>query len=198
MIDGEIISSPSPATMLAKAVGHVPEDRNIRGLIGPFSIAENLILGYHRQERFEKHGWLLKAKIKEYAISLIHRFDIRTPGSETHAESLSGGNQQKVVLARVFNQNPKVLVVAQPTRGVDVGATEYIHQQMLAMRDEGAAILLISADLDEIRILSDRIGVLYQGKIVAEKQAGEFTEQDLGLLMAGMINTQPPGTEADR
>lgn len=197
-IDGETISSPSPATMLAKAVGHVPEDRNIRGLIGPFSIAENLILGYHHQERFEKRGLLQAAKIKEYAQALIHRFDIRTPTSETHAESLSGGNQQKVVLARVFNQKPKALVVAQPTRGVDVGATEYIHQQMLAMRDEGTAILLVSADLDEIRILSDRIGVLYQGKIVAEKPAHEFTEQELGLLMAGMTDTQSSATEVVR
>jgi simple sugar transport system ATP-binding protein len=179
--------------MLAKGIGHVPEDRNIRGLIGDFSIADNLILGYHDQSRFQKKGILQADFIKNYAGDLIKRYDIRTPDGQTPADSLSGGNQQKVVLARVFNQKPKVLVVAQPTRGVDVGATEYIHQQMLAMRDEGAAILLISADLDEIRGLSDRIGVLYRGKIVAEKQANEFTEQELGLWMAGM--TDQPAVE---
>ena len=106
--------------------------------------------------------------------------------------SLSGGNQQKVVLARVFSQKPKALVVSQPTRGVDVGATEYIHRQMLQMRHEGAAILLVSADLDEIRSLSDRIAVIYQGKLVIEKPAGEFTEEELGLWMAGMGQVESP------
>jgi simple sugar transport system ATP-binding protein len=137
-------------------------------------------------------------QIKNYAKDLIKRFDIRTPDGQTPADSLSGGNQQKVVLARVFSQNPKVLVVAQPTRGVDVGATEYIHQQMLSMRDEGAAILLVSADLDEIRSLSDRIGVLYRGKIVAEKNSNEFSEQELGLLMAGMTERHEPVTEVQK
>lgn len=183
---GVELTHSRPAAVIHSGIGHVPEDRNVRGLIGSFTVAENLVLGYHRQTRFQKYGIIRGANTDTYASQLVESYNIRTPGINTLVSSLSGGNQQKVVLARVFNQKPKVLVVAQPTRGVDVGATEYIHQQMLQMRQEGVAILLVSADLDEIRSLSDRIAVIFQGRLVAEKAAGDYTEEELGLLMAGM------------
>jgi simple sugar transport system ATP-binding protein len=183
---GVELTHSRPAAVIHSGIGHVPEDRNVRGLVGSFTIAENLVLGYHRQTRFQSYGVIRGANTDTYATQLVESYNIRTPGINTLVSSLSGGNQQKVVLARVFNQKPKVLVVAQPTRGVDVGATEYIHQQMLQMRQEGAAILLISADLDEIRSLSDRIAVIFQGRLVSEKAAGDYTEEELGLLMAGM------------
>jgi simple sugar transport system ATP-binding protein len=175
----------SPAEILAAGLGHVPEDRLRRGLIGPFTVAENLILGYHQQDAFRNLGILREPQIVAHAKELVALYDIRTPSPLTPCSSLSGGNQQKTVLARVLSSQPKALVVAQPTRGLDVGATEYVHNQLLGMRDKGVAVLLISADLDEVRSLSDRIGVLYQGEIVAEKPAREFTEQELGLFMSG-------------
>jgi general nucleoside transport system ATP-binding protein len=192
---GKDITHAKPTHILESGLGHVPEDRQVRGLITSFTVAENLVLGYHHQSRFENKGWIQQAKVNRYANELVNGYDIRTPGIHTTVASLSGGNQQKVVLARVFSQKPKALVVSQPTRGVDVGATEYIHRQMLQMRQEGAAILLVSADLDEIRSLSDRIAVIYQGKLVVEKPAGEFTEEELGLWMAGMGQVESPKRE---
>jgi simple sugar transport system ATP-binding protein len=153
--------------------------------VGPFTVAENLILGYQRQDDFKNLGILRRPQIMAHAVDLVARYDIRTPSPLTRTRSLSGGNQQKTVLARVLSSQPKALVVAQPTRGLDVGATEYVHNQLLEMRAQGVAILLISADLDEVRSLSDRIGVLYQGQLVAEKPANEFTEEELGLYMSG-------------
>ena len=185
LMGGRSLLDLSPAEILAAGLGHVPEDRLRRGLIGPFTVAENLILGYHHQDAFRNLGVLRKPQIVAHADELIALYDIRTPSSLTLSSSLSGGNQQKTVLARVFSSQPMALVVAQPTRGLDVGATEYVHNQLLEMRDKGVAILLISADLDEVRSLSDRIGVLYQGEIVAEKPARAFTEQELGLFMSG-------------
>jgi general nucleoside transport system ATP-binding protein len=185
LLEGVSITALHPSEILASGVGHVPEDRLQRGLVEPFNIAENLILGYHRQSRFEKFNILQKEQIAANARKLVEHYDIRTPTIYTSAGSLSGGNQQKIVLARALSTQPKVLLVSQPTRGLDVGAIEYVHHLLLEMRRTGAAILLISADLDEIRSLSDRIGVLYQGKIVAEKFAKDFTEEELGLFMAG-------------
>lgn len=175
----------SPADILKAGLGHVPEDRHKRGMVAPFSVAENLILGYHHKIEFERRGLLRPARITAHAANLIDRYDIRTPDPKTAAAALSGGNQQKMVLARALSSSPRVLVVSQPTRGVDVGATEYIHNQLLDLRNEQVAILLLSADLDEVRSLSDRIGVICQGRIVAEGEADEFTEEELGLYMAG-------------
>lgn len=187
---GRELTSASPAYHVAVGLGHVPEDRNIRGLIAQYSVAENLILGYHRQGRFHHRGFLDQAAIEDYSAGLVASFDIKTTGIHAQLSTLSGGNAQKVVIARVFSQKPKALIVAQPTRGVDVGATEYIYQQMLKMRAAGVAILLISSDLEEVRSLSDRIGVIYQGRIVIEKPADEFTERELGLYMAGASVTE--------
>lgn len=173
------------ASFIKNKVGHIPEDRHLRGLVVDLTIEDNLILGYHNQERFIKNGILQKKNIASFSDEAIKEFGIKTPNKNELVSSLSGGNQQKIVIARVFSQNPDFLVVAQPTRGVDVGAIEYIHQELLDLRDEGKAICLISADLDEIRSLSDRIAVLYDGKIVCIHQADEVDELQLGLYMTG-------------
>jgi general nucleoside transport system ATP-binding protein len=186
VIDNKDMTNAHPSAILEAGLGHVPEDRNIRGVVQQYSVAENLILGYHRQSRFKKFALLNQSSIEEFSKSIVEAFNIKTTSVRTRIDTLSGGNAQKVVVARVLSQQPNALVVAQPTRGVDVGATEYIHQQMLKMRDAGVAILLISSDLEEVRSLSDRIGVLYQGQIVAERPVDKFTEKELGLFMAGV------------
>ena len=172
-------------TFLKHKIGHIPEDRLTRGLVSEMSIEDNLILGYHDAPQFLKQGMLQKKNIQSYADEAVNEYMIKTPNARELVSSLSGGNQQKVVIARVFKQNPDVLIVAQPTRGVDVGAMEYIHHQLLQLRDEGKAILLISADLDEVRSLSDRIAVIYDVRIVSVQQAEDADELSLGLLMTG-------------
>jgi simple sugar transport system ATP-binding protein len=166
-------------------VAHIPEDRREAGLVLNYSIADNMILGRQRTEQFSWRGLvLLLGAVRDWARRLISRFDVRTPSSQTAARALSGGNQQKVVVAREFSSEPKVLLAAQPTRGVDIGAIEFIHRQLVAQRDAGAAILLVSAELDEIRSLADRIAVMYEGRIVDILPPGASEEQ-LGLLMTG-------------
>ena len=184
-LDGEPLSGTCDI-FIHHGVGHVPEDRLALGLVKEMSIKDNMILGYHRQDRFCGKGGLMKrAAIDSYAEELTERFLVKTPSVDAPVSSLSGGNQQKVIIARVFSQNPKALIVAHPTRGVDIGAIGYIHQQLIDIRDSGAAILLVSADLDEVRTLSDRIVVLYEGQIVSESMPGELSEVELGLLMTG-------------
>lgn len=169
-------------------IGHIPEDRNVQGLINEMSIKENVILGYHYREDFSHNGILKQKNIENYADEQIKNYDIKANNFDVKCGSLSGGNQQKVVISRVFSQNPDVIVIAQPTRGVDVGAMEYIHSKMLDLRDSGKAILLISADLDEVRSLSDRLLVIYEGTIVSESLRGELTELEIGLFMSGSKN----------
>ena len=184
-LNGEPLSGACDV-FIHRGVGHVPEDRLVMGLVKEMSIKDNLILGYHRQDRFcGKGGMMKQAAIDGYAEKLKEEFLIKTPSVNAPVSSLSGGNQQKVIIARVFSQSPKALIVAHPTRGVDIGAIEYIHQQLIDIRDSGAAILLVSADLDEVRTLSDRIVVLYEGQIVSESMPGELSEVELGLLMTG-------------
>ena len=150
-----------------------------------YSVADNLVLGRQRSTRFSWHGLILRLRaIFEFARRLVTEFDIRTPSSSTPARTLSGGNQQKIIVAREMSSQPKVLLAAQPTRGVDIGAIEFIHRRLVAQRDEGAAVLLVSAELDEIRSLSDRIAVIYEGRIVSIEAAGT-PEDRLGLLMTG-------------
>lgn len=184
-LDGEPVKGACDV-FLEKGVGHVPEDRLTLGLVKEMSVKDNLILGYHSQERFcGKAGLMNTANITQYAERMKEDFLIKTPTVDASVSSLSGGNQQKVIIARAFSQQPKALIVAHPTRGVDIGAMEYIHQQLIDIRDSGAAVLLISADLDEVRTLSDRILVLYEGEIVSESMPGELSEVELGLLMTG-------------
>lgn len=170
---------------LRSGIGHIPEDRLSMGLVSEMSVKDNLILGYHRERSFTNKGILLNKKILDYANKSKESYLIKTPTVDTAVKSLSGGNQQKIIIARTFSHDPDLIIAAHPTRGVDVGAMEYIHTKLLDLRDEGKAVLLISADLDEVRALSDRILVLYEGQIVSESMPEEYTEVQLGLLMTG-------------
>ena len=166
-------------------IAFIPEDRRGTGLVLSFSIAENSILGRERSRKFSWHELVLRlAAIRDWARQLVKDFDIRTPSIDVAARNLSGGNQQKVIVAREMGSRPRVLLAAQPTRGVDIGAIEFIHRQIVHQRDEGTAILLVSAELDEIRSLSDRIAVMYEGKIVSIEPP-DAPEERLGLLMTG-------------
>ena len=183
-LNGKEISGDAE-DFLAAGIGHVPEDRTLRGLSLARSIEENVILGYEGQKQFCRGGMMNYKNIRKNADTLIRDFRVKAPSAATPCGSLSGGNQQKVVIARVFSQDPEVVICAQPTRGVDVSASEYIHEVMLAYRDRGKGILLISADLDEIKKLSDTIAVIYKGRIVAVDRAEAFDDNRLGVLMTG-------------
>ena len=170
--------------MLDAGVGHIPEDRQRRGLVLEFSIAENIALHDYAEPPDAKWGWLFPARLVQRAAQLIRDFDIRGGGPLTRAGGLSGGNQQKVVAAREIARDPKVLIAAQPTRGLDVGAIEYLHRRLVEERDKGRAVLLVSLELEEIFSLSDRILVIYEGEIVGE-HTGEVSEEEIGLEMLG-------------
>ena len=172
------------------SMAHIPEDRRGSGLILNYSIADNTILGRQRTPAFARRGFVLRlSAIVDWARRLIQEFDVRTPSEETLVRSLSGGNQQKVIVARELASQPAVLLASQPTRGVDIGAIEFIHRRLIAQRDAGAAILLVSAELEEIRSLSDRIAVIYEGRIVSIEPA-DTPEDRLGLLMTGGGRTE--------
>jgi len=172
-------------TERAAGIAFIPEDRRGTGLVLSFSIAENSILGRERAPSFSWHQFVLRlAAIRDWARRLVKDFDIRTPSIDVAARNLSGGNQQKVIVAREMGNRPRVLLAAQPTRGVDIGAIEFIHRQIVHERDEGTAVLLVSAELDEIRSLSDRIAVMYEGRIVSI-ESPDTPEERLGLLMTG-------------
>ncbi|NLL48610.1 MAG: ABC transporter ATP-binding protein [Firmicutes bacterium] len=180
------ITDWSPLEIREAGFGFVPEDRHRRGLVLDYSVADNLILGLHGKEPFVKHGFLQDHKtIHANAETIIEDYDIRPPLANQAAKNLSGGNQQKIVVGREFTQNPSFLICAQPTRGVDVGAIEFIHKQVIMQRDQGAAVLLVSAELDEILSLSDRVAVMYNGQIVSIMSIDEVTEHKLGFLMLG-------------
>ncbi len=171
----------------ARGIAHVPEDRQRLGLIMGFFAWENMIFGYHHDPAYQKNALLMdNAGIRQETAAKMQRFDVRPPNPNLTAKSFSGGNQQKIVLAREIERNPDLLLVGQPTRGVDIGAIEFIHQQIVALRDQGKAILLVSVELDEIMSLSDRIAVMFDGRIMGERLPGETDERELGLLMAGV------------
>lgn len=171
----------------ARGISHVPEDRHDEGLILEFQAWENMVFGYHHAPEYQKNAFLMdNAKIKSLTQTSMDKFDVRPPNPLLEAKSFSGGNQQKIVLAREIERNPDLLLIGQPTRGVDIGAIEFIHQQIVALRDEGKAILLVSVELDEIMSLSDRIAVMFDGHIMGERLPSETNEGELGLLMAGM------------
>jgi simple sugar transport system ATP-binding protein len=183
-VAGKECRHATPREMLDVGVGHIPEDRQRRGLVLEFSIAENIALHDYAEPPDAKWGWLFPSRLIERARALIRQFDVRGGGPLTRAGGLSGGNQQKVVAAREIARDPKVLIAAQPTRGLDVGAIEYLHRRLVEERDEGRAILLISLELEEILSLSDRILVLYEGRIAGE-HTGEVSEEQIGLEMLG-------------
>ena len=182
---GKDISSWSTRERRYAGIGHIPSDRLKRGLIPDFNLEKNLILGSEWQQPYAKKGFLDYKVIRENSKVIIERFKIKTSGSQALVRDLSGGNQQKVIIGRELRREPELIVAAQPTRGVDVGAIEYIHKLLLKMREEGKGVLLISAELDELLSLSDRLIVLYEGRIVASGNTVDFTEAELGLLMAG-------------
>jgi simple sugar transport system ATP-binding protein len=165
-------------------VGHIPQDRQHRGLVLDFSLAENFSLHDFREEPNSRFGWLYPSKLVEHARRLISEFDVRGGGPETLAASLSGGNQQKVILAREIDRDPRILVAAQPTRGLDVGAIEFVHRRLIEERDSGRAILLVSLELEEILSLSDRILVMYEGRVVGE-YGPDVGDDELGMAMLG-------------
>jgi len=182
---GEEIGGLSPRTVRDLGVAHVPEDRQERGLVLQFTLSENLVLGRHHQRPFSARGMVSTRAVSAHAEELIASHDIRPTDPTEIAESLSGGNQQKVIVAREFDGSPKLLIASQPTRGVDIGAIEFVHKSLIEMRDAGAGVLLISAELSEIMTLSDRIAVMYRGCIVAEFKAGTVSEEELGMHMTG-------------
>lgn len=183
---GEDISNADPRTVTELGTGHIPEDRQRDGLVLKFPILDNLVLCTYYQPPFAKGKIIQWNTVTENAEKLIKQFDIRTPNAQTAAGALSGGNQQKVIVARELSRPIHLLIASQPTRGLDVGSIEYIHQQILNRRDNGVAVLLVSTELDEILQLSDQIAVMYRGKIVAIVPCAEATKEYLGLLMAGV------------
>ena len=184
-IDGMDMVNKSCGQFLEAGTAHIPEDRLLRGLILDFPIYENLLLGFEDKAPFAKGLFLDFNKVRSWAEELVENFNIKTSGVSVNAETLSGGNQQKAVLAREFQRNPKVLIASQPTRGLDVGAIEFVHERIMDAKKEHKAILLVSLELSEIMNLSDRILVIYEGEIVAEFKYGEVTETEIGLMMAG-------------
>lgn len=185
-VRGEDITKKSIRYRSTHGMSHIPEDRHKHGLVLDYSLEENLVLQDYFKSRFQKHGFIKRDAVSTYAKELIQKFDIRSgQGAVTKARSMSGGNQQKAIIARELSKNPDILVAVQPTRGLDVGAIEFIHKQIIHERDAGAGVLLVSLELDEVMNLSDRILVIYEGELVADLKPKETTVKELGLYMAG-------------
>jgi simple sugar transport system ATP-binding protein len=186
-VDGRDVSRGSPRRASDAGVGHIPEDRHRFGLVLDFSLAENAVLHDYERPPISHLGWLspraMLARVRDY----IQRFDVRGGGPTTPARALSGGNQQKLVLAREIQSDPRLLLASQPTRGLDVGAIEFVHRRLVEQRDAGRGILLVSFELDEILSLADRVLVMYEGRIVLERDAAATNEQELGLAMTGGV-----------
>ena len=183
---GEDVTKASVDKKNKLGLAHIPEDRHKHGLVLDFSLENNMVLKKYENPRFQKHGFIKTEEVRKYSDELIEKFDVRTSaGSKTIARTMSGGNQQKAIIAREIDSNPQLLIAVQPTRGLDVGAIEYIHKQIVAERDKGKAVLLVSFELDEVMNLSDRILVMYEGEIVGELEPKKTTVNELGLYMAG-------------
>ena len=187
MMDGKDITHASIRKRSVAGMSHIPEDRHKHGLVLDYSLEYNMILQTYFESRFtDRIGFLRRKNIREYSDKLIEQYDVRSgQGSVTPARSMSGGNQQKAIIAREIDKQPEMLVAVQPTRGLDVGAIEYIHKQLVAQRDAGKAVLLISLELDEVMDVPDRILVMYEGEIVGELDPKKTTQEELGLYMAG-------------
>ncbi|PHG14489.1 heme ABC transporter ATP-binding protein [Bacillus toyonensis] len=193
-IKGKEITNWPVRKITEEGIGHIPEDRHKHGLVLDFSVRDNIVLQTYYKNPFSKKGILNFSKITEKAKALIEQFDVRTPSEQTLARALSGGNQQKAIIAREVDRDPDLLIAAQPTRGLDVGAIEFIHKRLIEQRDKGKGVLLLSLELEEILNVSDRIAVIYEGTIVAIVDAKETNEQQLGLLMAGGTKKEQVGT----
>ncbi|MFG0212176.1 ABC transporter ATP-binding protein [Brevibacillus porteri] len=185
LLNGKEITNQSPRNISESGLSHIPEDRHKRGLVLDFTMSENMVLETYFHPTFCKGGFLDYGAIDKHAAKLIEEFDVRTPSIYTPARALSGGNQQKAIIAREVDKNPDLLIAAQPTRGLDVGAIEFIHRRLIDQRDQGKAVLLLSLELDEVINVSDRIAVIYEGVIVGIVDPKSTTEQELGLMMSG-------------
>jgi len=182
---GQDVTNASPRRITELGVAHVPEDRQQDGLVMTFPIFDNVVLSTYYLEPYAEGPVIQFEEVYEYADRVVEEFDVRTPSIILPAQTLSGGNQQKLIVAREFSRPIKLMIAAQPTRGLDVGSIEYIHSQIVQKRDNGVAVLLVSVELDEIMALSDRIVVMYEGKIVGTVDADKVTREELGLMMAG-------------
>jgi len=189
-MNGKDVTRFKTDKLINEGVSHIPEDRHKRGLVLQHDLAENSVLGSHKTENFSKNGVLNYEEIHRFCLDLIEEFDVRTPNETVKASSLSGGNQQKLIVARELSRKPKLLIASQPTRGVDVGAIEFIHKRLVAERDSNRAVLLVSLELDEVMALADRIAVIYDGKFVGIVEGKGATERELGIMMAGGKNTK--------
>ena len=193
---GKNITKSSIHNKSAAGMSHIPEDRHKHGLILDFTLEQNMVLQRFKEKRFQNHGFIRRDAVREYAEGLIEQFDVRSgQGPVTTARSMSGGNQQKAIIAREVDRNKPLLVAVQPTRGLDVGAIEYIHSQIVAQRDEGKAVLLVSLELDEVMSLSDRILVMYEGEIVGQLDPQKTNLQELGLYMSGAKRDSEEGKQ---
>lgn len=185
-LSGKDITQASVRFRSKTGMSHIPEDRHKHGLILDYTLSQNLILERYWEKEYQELGFIKNKEVKNYAEKLIKQYDVRSgQGPDTPTGSMSGGNQQKAIVAREIDKDPKLLVAVQPTRGLDVGAIEYIHKQLISKRDKGAGVLLISLELEEVMNVSDRILVIYEGEIVAELNPKEVTVQQLGLYMSG-------------
>ena len=184
------ITNFTPRKVTESGVGHIPQDRHKHGLVLDYSMSDNIVLQTYYKKPYSNYGVLNQDEIVKKAKEIIAEFDVRTPSESTLARALSGGNQQKAIIGREIDRNPDLLIAAQPTRGLDVGAIEFIHKRLIEQRDQGKAVLLVSFELDEIMNVSDRIAVMYEGQVVAVVDPKETTEQELGLLMAGSKRTE--------
>jgi ABC-type uncharacterized transport system ATPase subunit len=184
--EGRDVTNRSARELKELGVAHIPEDRHKRGLLLQSDLAENSILGVHyRPPVAAASGLMNSAAISQRVNEIIERFDVRPPNAALPAKSLSGGNQQKLIIGREFELDPKLLLVSQPTRGVDIGAIEFIHRKLIALRDAGSAVLLVSAELEEVTALADRLLVIREGKIVGEVDPKNTSTEDIGLMMTG-------------
>ena len=184
--NGQDITKASIREKSKLGLSHIPEDRHKHGLVLDYSLEQNMVLQRYWDTEFQKAGFIKSKAVRKYSEKLIEQYDVRSgQGPITIARSMSGGNQQKAIIAREIDKNPELLVAVQPTRGLDVGAIEYIHSQLVAQRDKGKAVLLVSLELDEVMDVSDRILVMYEGELVGQLDPKKITVEELGLYMAG-------------
>lgn len=197
-INGQDITNKKPRKVTETGVGHIPQDRHKHGLVLDFPIGHNIALQTYYVDPISKNGIMNYGKVSDLAQKIIREYDVRTQGEHTPARALSGGNQQKAIIGREIERNPELLIAALPTRGLDVGAIEFIHQRLIEQRDKGKAVLLLSFELDEVMNVSDRIAVIYDGQIVDTLLPKETTEQELGLLMAGQTTRENVVKQGDK
>jgi simple sugar transport system ATP-binding protein len=184
-LQGTSLTGTDARTRRERGIAHIPEDRHRRGLLLEFGLDENAILGVHYRPPITSGVMVNDREVQRRATDIIQRFDVRPPNPALPARALSGGNQQKLIIGREFELHPRLLLVAQPTRGVDIGAIEFIHRQLVALRDSGCAVLLVSAELEEVMSLSDRLLVIHDGRIAGEVDPAAATAADVGMLMTG-------------